>query len=296
MENIWQLFLTRTENLNYSQIYQKELNISENFKNMLKDYFGYNLNDILKHKDISLKFEKQLTINEAIIDIIVNGIKNEYSSYARLNKAKALIKFYPNIPDENNKIKKFGECFQILSGENYNMEQIETNYPTLWEKCLPILTECILKKLHEDKNIINLCKRVNIPEDDIFIILNNFYSIIEKKKYEYNFIPNENNEFISKLYITDDIDNDLKEALRLLNKDEDYSDFLLNSKVNRANWDFPKKFIKDIATQIDKNIKKQFKLYKTDKNNKEFNCENFKKTCGIIVKQWFPKNYDIKNI
>jgi hypothetical protein len=27
---------------------------------MLKDYFGYNLNDILKHKDISLKFEKKL--------------------------------------------------------------------------------------------------------------------------------------------------------------------------------------------------------------------------------------------
>jgi hypothetical protein len=60
------------------------------------------------------------------------------------------------------------------------MEQIETSYPTLWEKCLPILTENILKKLHVDKNINNLCKRTNIPEDDIFIILKNFYSIIEK--------------------------------------------------------------------------------------------------------------------
>ena len=276
----------------YSDLAEEE-NISENFKEMMIDYFDYNLNDILKHKDITLKFEKKLTINEKIINIIEKGIKKERDEELKLNKAFALIRFYPNIKD-NNHIKKFGQCFMILLGENYQMEQIETNYPTLWNICIPILTEHALQLLDEDKNIENLCKRINISEDEIFKVLNDFYSIIEKKNYGYNFIPNENKNFVEKLYVTDEIDSDLKEVLRLLNEKEDFSEFLLNPKVDRSNWDFPKKFIKDIAIIIDKIMKENYKMFKNDRNNKDFKEENFKKACSIIITQWFPKNYSNK--
>ena len=276
----------------YSDLSEEE-NISENFKKMLKEYFNYDINEILKHRDISLKFEKKLTVNEKIIDIIMKGLKKEIDNENKLKMAKALIKFYPNIK-ENNRIKEFGECFKILSGENYEMEQIETNYPTLWEKCIPLLTKYLLKLIDQDNNIENLCKRTKISEEEIFIVLNKFYSIMEKKKYSYNFIPNENNFFVDNLCVTDDISNDLKEALRLLNKEEDFSEFLLHPKVDRNNWDFPKKFVKDIAIIIDKNIKEKFKMFKNDKNNKDFDEDNFKKACNIILIQWFPKNYSNK--
>lgn len=276
----------------YSDLAEEE-NISENFKEMMINYFDYDLNDILKHKDITLKFEKKLTINEKIINIIEKGIKNERDEELKLNKAVALIKFYPNIKD-NNHIKKFGQCFMILLGEKYQMEQIETNYPTLWNICIPILAEYVLQLLDEDKNIENLCKRINVSEDEIYKVLNDFYSIIEKKKYGYNFIPNENKNFVEKLYVTDDIDSDLKEVLRLLNENEDFSEILLNPKVDRSNWDFPKKFVKDIAIIIDKNMKENYKMFKNDRNNKDFNEENFKKACSIIITQWFPKYYSNK--
>ena len=276
----------------YSDLAEEE-NISENFKEMMIDYFDYNLNDILKHKDITLKFEKKLTINEKIINIIEKGIKNEIDEELKLNKAIALIKFYPKINNKNH-IKIFGKCFMVLSGEKYQMEQIETNYPTLWNICIPILTKYILQLLDEDKNIENLCKRINVSEDEIYKALNDFYSIIEKKKYGYNFIPNENKNFVEKLYVTDDIDSDLKEVLRLLNENEDFSEILLNPKIDRSNWDFPKKVVKDIAIIIDKNIKDNYKMFKNNRNNKDFNEENFKKACSIIITQWFPKYYSNK--
>ena len=167
------------------------------------------------------------------------------------------------------------------------MEKIETNHATLWEKCIPILTNYILKLLNKDKNIENLCKRTNIKEDKIFDVLNDFYLILEKKKYEYKYIPNENNDFVDELFVTEDIDNDLKEALRLLNENEDYSKFLLNSKINKNIFEFPKKEIKDIAIQIDKNIKKQYKMYKNDRNNEFFNIDNFKKACEMASRTLF---------
>ena len=148
----------------YSDL-SEEQNISESFKKMLNKYFNYDLNDFLKHKDITLKFEKKLAVNENIIDIIVQGINYERSEDLKFEKAKALIQFYPNIKN-NNRIKEFGECFKILSGDNYKMEQIETNYSTLWDECIPILTEHILKLLDEDNNIKNLCKRTKISEEE----------------------------------------------------------------------------------------------------------------------------------
>ena len=99
---------------------------------------------------------------------------------------------------------------------------------------------------------------------------------------------------MDKLCVSNDIDNDLKEALRLLNKKEDFSNFLLNPKIDRSNWDFPIKYVKDIAIIIDKNIKKNFKMFKNDKYNSDFNEDNFKKACNIILIKWFPKNYDNK--
>ena len=152
---------------------------------MLKKVFKYNINDILKHKDITLKFEKKLTINDKIVDIIVKGFKKNENHELILKRSKALIKFYPNL-DDNNHVKKFGKCFKILSGENYQMEQIETNHSTLWEKCIPILTENILQLLDKDENISNLCKRINMSGDEIFDTLNDFYSVIAKKNMNIN--------------------------------------------------------------------------------------------------------------
>jgi hypothetical protein len=41
-------------------------------------------------------------------------------------------------------------------------------------------------------------------------------------------------------------------------------------------------------------MKEKYKMFKNDKNNKDFNEENFKKACNIIITQWFPKNYSNK--
>ena len=66
----------------------EEKNISENFKNMLKKYFDCDLNKYLKHKNIALKFEKKLTINDKIIDTISHGIKYESDYESKFNNIK----------------------------------------------------------------------------------------------------------------------------------------------------------------------------------------------------------------
>ena len=70
---------------------EKELN--QNFKDMLKNLFKYNISYYLKHKKLNYKINKTLSINEEIIQIINDGFKDKYSHLKE--KARQLIRFYP---------------------------------------------------------------------------------------------------------------------------------------------------------------------------------------------------------
>ena len=285
--------------LSYSQL-SEEKDLNEDFKNMLKNYFDYDISYYLKHKNLKYTIEKKLTINEDIINIIDKSFNSEIHEGKTLKeKSKELIKFYPKIKCEENYVLKFIECYKSLTGEKFNEQEINTNNINIWDKAIKILLNDILNIIESDKELKVTSERIKFDEDTTIKKLNIFYSILFKmnlpeKKLKLNFIPNEKGIYkkLSEIYINFDIDNEIKEVLSLLNEKKSFDHILIHHKIILEIQHNQKK-LEDIASVIDKEIKNIY--YSIDQNNnKEENEieENIKKPCRLLIQKWFKEHID----
>ena len=263
----------------YNELYN-EKEIIPKFKDMLKYYFSYDICNCLIHKKLNLNIFKELSINENIIKKIKNSFykkldennyDEEYSKH--INKAKQLIHFYPKNEEENkdNLVKQFIQCYKIISGEKIEEEEINTINISLWEKAIKILIIDLLKKIDKDKNLFRTLKRLKIKEENEDVVITNinkFYYILfyylredEEKKIinKFFFIPNEKKEYklLNFIFCNKDIDNDIINILSYLDKSNEFQETLIYQKINLP-ISHQQKSLENIATKIDKLIKKRF--------------------------------------
>ena len=160
--------------LGYNEL-SEEKQLNQNFKNMMKKLFDYDISFYLKHKNLNYSISKILTINEDIIQKINEGFKNDYDNIKE--KAKEFIKFYPK-NEEDNYVFKFIDTYKALTGEKFNEEQINTNNIIVWEKAIKILLEELLNIINNDKNIEETSKRIKLDEDKTIEKLNIYLFIL----------------------------------------------------------------------------------------------------------------------
>ena len=271
----------------------EEKDLSQNFKAMLKKYFYLDISSNLKHKKLNYKIDKKLTINEEIIKVIKKGF-NQFSTDL-LNKSEEFIKFYPKIDDENddNYVLKFIDCYKSLTGIKFEEEAIETNYINIWDRAIKILLNEILEKINKDIDLKHTTKRISLNEDETIEKLNIFYSILfkmnsgDKKLEELSYIPNEKGLYkkLKNIFINFDIDNEIKEVLSLINEQKSFEHILVHRKV-KLDIKHNQKSLEDIALVIDKEIKTYY--LRIDQNINEIEIdENLKKSCKLLINNWF---------
>lgn len=110
-------------------------------------------------------------------------------------------------------------------------------------------------------------ERIGLNEEQIIINLNKFYPFFfeylkeEKNQMnDYNFIPNEKGIYMQfdKVYENEDIDDDIREILILLNKKKDFNETLIHKKINLSVI-HQKKTLEDIIKIIDSEFEKYYK-------------------------------------
>ena len=290
--------------LNYKEV-NEERELNQDFKDMLKNLFGYDISYYLKHKKLKLKIQKELSINEEIIEVIEEGFKenifNDKEEEKELKqKSKAFIKFYPKKKD-NNYVLKFIDCYKSLSGEKFEEQEINTNNIDIWEKAIKTLIKELLKIINQDKEVSKTSKRVNLKEDVILEKLNIFYSILfkfeNKNIYKYSIIPNEKGLYkhLVEVFGNKNIDDDIKKVLSFLNEEKSFENILIHNKIH-ISISYSYKTIEDIASIIDKEIKEKYEKIDLEiQKSKEEEVkidENIKKACQLLLHKWFKENKD----
>ena len=319
-----------------------EKDMNENFKKMLKEHFSYDISEFLIHTKLkNIGILKELTINDKMITQIKQSFylklnendkntendniksnnnnkgdeKNkkiyieQYSKY--LKKAKELIHFYPRNEGDENLVKKFIECYKVISGNNFKEEEINTTNNTLWEKAIKILLIDLLKMIKADGSLSKTLKRLNMEEEkegDIINNLNNFYYILfiylngENEKAiidDFEFIPNERKIYkkLNDVYVNKDIDEEIKDIYSYLDEKNYFKTILIPKSINLS-IKHQEKCLSDIALVIDKEIKKRFTKIDAlieikSKENKIDN--NFKICCKKLIQEWFDKHDNDRN-
>ena len=291
--------------LEYNKL-SEEKDLNQNFKDMLKNIFNYDISCFLKYKKLKYIINKELSINEEIIKIIKKGFSND--SLNLEEKSKEFIKFYPKIEDKNeeNYVLKFIDCYKSLTEEKFEEEEINTDNIIIWDKAIQILSVIILEKINSDEHLNNTSKRIKIDENKTLEKLNIFYSILfkmnlDKKKLDnYSFIPNEKGNYLKlkKIYMNDDIDDDIKEVLTLLNEKESFDNILIHHKL-QLKINHSQKKLEDIALIIDKEMKKIYNDIDSKLQRKDVEIkidENIKKGCKLLLHKWFKEHRDKINL
>ena len=284
--------------LSYNEL-SEEKELNQNFKDMLRKLFKYDISYHLKHKNLKYVINKQLTINEDIINIILKGFKSEdYDIKDLKEKSKEFIKFYPKVEEgDENKVLKFIDCYKCLSNIKFEEQQINTNNINIWDKAIQILLYDILDIIDSDKELKNTSKRIALDEDKTIEKLNIFYSILFKMDKENRinnkcFIPNEKGIYkkLKEIYINHDIDKEIKEVLTLLNEERSYDHILIHHKI-KLDIQHTQKTLEDIALTIDKEFKKIYS--KIEQKNKDNQIEeNITKSCKLLIHEWFKDHRD----
>ena len=284
--------------LPYNDI-SEEKNLNQNFKEMLKKYFNYDISFYLKHKNLKYSINKKLTINEEIIEIINDGFISRFLNTNELKIiSNELIKFYPTNKEEDNYVLKFISCYKSLTNKDFREEEINTNNINLWDKAIKALLTDILDLIHSDKTLKKTVERVHLDEDTTIKKLNIFYSLLFKMypinniKKDLCYIPNENGIYkkLNNIFINLDIDDEIKEVLSLINEEKSFDHILLHHKV-KLDIQHNQKKLEDIICINDKEIKYIYNQIDQKNKNNEIN-DNFKKACKLLINKWLKDHRD----
>ena len=187
-----------------------------------------------------------------------------------------------------------------------NEEEINTMNTSLWEKPIKILLIQLLKVIDKDKNINKTSKRTGLNEEEIFKNLNIFYFILfkcirENELFEnYNFVPNENGNYmqLEHIYYNADIDNDIRNILSILDEKESFDNILIHHKINLS-IKHQQKTLEDIAKVIDKEIKRKYNKIDSmiESQQKDIKIDdNIKNACNKLIHEWLKNHINKKNL
>ena len=289
-------------NQNSEFCFKKDLSLDDNIPEILKteqaEKLGLVLKGSLLHKELStLKINSKKDIN-TVIGIINDLFKNNTfeNDITDLDFAIFLLNLLPeeSSPTLYNSQKKLLGIVQKYDYETcqiYTISEIKCSNEDFWQKANRVIVDSYNRRIEADKTIdglkIYLSGQTKKEYDfgDTIIFLNGYYDYLTSMKIsiDYRIIPNQNREFctIDDLFKDDDISEELKDVLYLVNSDEDYRKILAEPSLHLQPTHSKKN--EDIAKPIDEAIKETF----ADSRNWE--DENFKKAIALLL-EYFKKN------
>jgi len=296
----------------------KDDNIPEELKNDTAEKFGIILCESLLHKEIntiSITQEKDInTVIQRIKYIFENDIIKQYSEKKdKLDFAIYLLHF---LPEQSSQILYNSQksLLDIVCKYYYDRSKpyeqpitITCNTEDFWNKANTQIVSDLQRHIEENISINGLkeflSKTENQDEKEKFvndtdngytiIFLNNFYDYLKQSNntISHKIIPNQNGDFClldNNFFKDDNIPEELKEVLSLVNSDKDFRKILAECSLSIQPT--PIKTIKDIADAIDDAIKAK---YKSRDNWEDDN--NFKKAVEILT-EYFRKNKNPNDI
>lgn len=295
-------------NQNGDFCFKIDLSIDDNIPEILKteqaEKFGILLKKTLIKKEInSVTISSKKGIN-TVVEIINDLFKNNIfeDKLDDLDFAIYLLHLLPEqtsptLHKSQTSLLTIVKKYYYERCNNYSENNISCNSEEFWQKSNDKIVSSLISHLEEDKNIISLQKYLtdsDTPFDkgDTIIFLNNFYDYLKhtNRNITGKIIPNQNGNFCSfedDFYKDDNIPNELKEVLSLLNSDADFRNILAETSLSLL--PAHSKNIKDIAEPIDDAIKETFA------DSRNWDDENFKKAVSILTK-YFRKHKECADI
>jgi hypothetical protein len=287
--------------------FKKDLSLDDNIPEILKtekaESFGILLKQTLLHKEItSVNISNKKGIN-TVVEIINELFKsnNFESSLDELEFAIFLIHLLPDATSQilyNSQISLLNivRKYYYVRSKLYSANTISCNSEDFWRKANDIIITSLQKHISEDSSLDGLQKFISdsgvvYDKGDTIIFLNDFYDYLNSMKItiESSIIPNQNSNFclLDDLCKDDNIPDELKEVLILIDSEDDFKDILAEKSLSIQ----PKqiKIVSDIAKLIDDAVKDVF----SDSRNWE--DENFKKAVAILT-EYFRKHKDSKDV
>ena len=287
--------------------FKKDLSIDDNIPEILKtelaESFGILLKRTLLHKDItSVTISSKKGIN-TVVEIINELFKNNNfgNSIDDLDFAIFLIHL---LPDATSQILHNSQISLLKIVNKYYYERSKQNSKNIiicnseefWRKANDKIITSLQRHVSENTSLEGLQKFLSDSEvihdkGDTIIFLNDFYDYLHSMKItvESSIIPNQNSKFcsIEDLYKDDNISEELKEVLILVNSEKDFKDILAEKSLSIH----PKqsKGVSDIAKLIDDAMKEVFS------DSKNWDKDDFKKAVAILSK-YFKNHKDSKDI
>lgn len=276
---------------------KSELSIDDNIPEILKsekaECFGIFLRNTLLHKAItSINISNKKTIN-TVIEIINDIFKNNNfaNKLDSLDFAIYLLHLLPEqtsptLHNSQSSLLSIVKIYYYERCKNYSENTINCNSEEFWQKSNNKIVSSLVSHLEEDKNIKSLLKHltdsgISYDNGDTIIFLNNFYDYLKytNRNITGKIIPNQNGNFCSledNFYKDDNIPNELKEVLSLLNSEVDFRNILAETSLSLL--PAHSRNIEDIAKPIDDAIRETFA------DSRNWDDENFKKAVAILTK------------
>jgi len=285
---------------------KKDLSIDDNIPEILKteqaESFGILLKRTLLHKELtSVTISSKKGIN-TVVEIINELFKNNNFGN-NIDDIDFAIYLIHLLPDATSKILHNSQISLLNIVRKYYYDRSKQNSKNViicnseefWRKANDKIISSLQRHVSEDTSLEELQKFLSdsgviYDKGDTIIFLNDFYDYLHSMKIaiESSIIPNQNGKFcsIDYLYKDDNIPEELKEALILVNSENDFKDILAEKSLSIHSKQ--SKGVSDIAKLIDDAMEEVFL------DSRNWDDENFKKAVAILSK-YFKKHKESKD-
>ena len=294
-------------NQNSEFCFKKDLSLDDNIPEILKteqaENFGLILKNSLLHKEISsVNISSKKNIN-TVVELINTNFKNNKfdNNHDDLDFAIYLIHLLPDTTSQilhNSQISllKIVRKYYYKRCESKSENTITCNLEDFWRKANEKIITSLQEHIAEDASIEGLKKFISdsgilYDNGDTIIFLNDFYDYLTSIKItvDSNIIPNQNGVFcsIDDLFKDDNIPDELKDVLLLIDSKNDFRDILAEKSLSIQPK--PSKGVSDIAKLIDDSMKEVFS------DSRNWDDEDFKKGITILT-EYFRKHKNPNDI
>jgi hypothetical protein len=288
----------------YKKDLSRDMGIPEELKTEWAEGVGIKLKDSLLHKDVNA-----ISIsNEKNIDTVVKIIDCCFDSTSYNQKFELALFLIHLLPDTQSQVlyNSQKKLLEIVRKYHYNISPSfsETIIPCstedLWRKANNKIVSNLIQHIEANNNIDGLKTFLSesgkaYDDGDTIIFLNDFFDYLNlsNRRISGKILPNQNGVFCSldnELYKDENIPDELKEILYLVNPEEDFRKILAEASLSPSIQPSHSKKIEDIAQILDNRINEIFK-------NQPWTWgeENFKKAIELLMIEWFPKHKEKAN-
>lgn len=285
-------------NQNGEFCFKIDLSLDDNIPEILKseqaENFGLILKNSLLHKDINtVNISNKKDIN-TVIELINSIFRNEDN----LDFAIYLIHLLPKdsssvLCNSQSKLLGLVQKYDCETCKSFKVLEIKCSNEDLWRKPNKVIIDNYNSRIGEDKTVEGLKNYLSEQTDknydfgDTIIFLNDYcdYLISMKITIDSNIVPNQNGDFCSldDLFKDDNIPDELKEVLLLIDSENDFRDILAEKSLSLSIQPKQSKGVSDIAKLIDDSMKEVFS------DSRNWDDEDFKKGVAILT-EYFRKH------